>query len=182
MSLISRSNSLNLIKSTSGFQSVTSLIIKKNLAGLDSYSKFKDACLSYILRSLFICDSSNFLEEIFNNYHLYPNITPNGSLAPKSEFNAEYNCLISCYIDLLNSLCISDNILKHHFPVHIRIKKFLKSSNQPSRPHATELVHSDAWAGESSDALNLHIPLFGDISNNHMKFFMPPSLIQNFLA
>jgi hypothetical protein len=178
MSLESRRLSLNIIKNSCNFDSVNSLIIQRDLSQLDAFIKFKSAVLIYIFSSLFIKDEDNFLEEISENYYLYPNITPNGSLAPKSEFDSEYNGLVSSYIDLLRSIELDKYILKHHFPLHIRIKKYGQKTHKPTRPHATELIHSDAWAGESSNAVNFHIPLFGDVKNNHMNFFMPPPTFQ----
>lgn len=174
MSIESRSQSLKNIINSCNFESVNSLIIKRDFSQLDAFIKFKSSVVSYICSSLYINDPKNFLEEINENYFSYPNITPNGSLAPKSEFQGEYNRMISTYIDLINSIQLDKFIIKHHFPFHIRIKKYIHPGLSTTRPHATELIHSDAWAGESSNAVNLHIPLFGDIKNNHMKFFMPP--------
>lgn len=127
------------------------------------------------MASLCIKNPNDFINEIENNYFSYTNITPNGSLAPKSEFQSQYNQLISSYNNLLISLKLDQFILKHHFPIHVRIKKSLSNKSSKIRPHATELIHSDAWAGESSNAINLHIPMWGDIEHNHMKFFMPPN-------
>jgi hypothetical protein len=174
MSLDSRSKSLFKIKNSLGFDEVTALIISKNLSNNLYYKKLKISVQNYIFRSLFILKENNFINEINDNYYEYKNITPNGSLAPKSEFEVEYNALVSSYVDFIVSLGLNDFIIKHHFPIHVRIKKYKTSDPNNLRPHATELVHSDAWAGESSDSVNLHIPLFGDIENNHMKFFMPP--------
>lgn len=178
MSLTTRKLSLQTLIDDCNFHSFSGLIIFRQLSSNPAYHALKDAIKKYIFSSLSISDSSNFLEEIDANYLSYINITPNGSLAPKSEFAKEYNLIISCYNDLLADLKLDRYIVKHHFPIHIRIKKYFPDKESNFRPHATELVHSDAWAGESSEAVNLHIPLWGDAQKNHMKFFMPPDSFQ----
>jgi hypothetical protein len=66
-------------------------------------------------------------------------------------------------------------------PLNIRIK-FKKIPNVfLKRNMATEIPHSDAWAGEKSTCVNMHIPLFGDTANNRMEFYYPKKFNENWL-
>ena len=71
-------------------------------------------------------------------------------------------------------------------PLNVRIKlgrtndKFEKKYlDNNKRHHPTETIHSDAWAGESSESISTMLPLFGDIKNNNVKYFVPKKSCYN---
>ena len=65
--------------------------------------------------------------------------------------------------------------------MNIRIKFSSIPLSFYKRDRATEKPHSDSWAGESSNCVNFHIPIFGDVNNNKMEFYGPTKLNENWL-
>lgn len=108
-------------------------------------------------------------------------ITPNGAVVPKKETANEFNLITKNFIRIIKSLNIHRNIVKFHIPLNIRIKFSNIPSSYYLRDRATEKPHSDSWAGESSNCVNFHIPIFGDVNNNKMEFFYPIKLNEKWL-
>ncbi len=46
------------------------------------------------------------------------------------------------------------------------------------RAYPTEDIHSDSWAGESSDSVTTMIPIFGDTERNRVDYYTPPEDFQ----
>ena len=108
-------------------------------------------------------------------------ITPNGAVVPKKETAEEFNLITKIFIKIIKSLNIQSNIVRFHIPLNIRVKFSNIPSSYYLRDRATEKPHSDSWAGESSNCVNFHIPIFGDVDNNKMEFFYPKKLNENWL-
>jgi hypothetical protein len=106
------------------------------------------------------------------------NITPNGMIVPKRHTILEYNALVRAFADIVDALNIQDLILSWHVPLNLRIKLSRASEDNLLRHHPTEHIHSDSWAGESSESVTTHIPIFGDIERNHLVFYDPPDTFQ----
>ena len=101
--------------------------------------------------------------------------TPNGMLVPKRHTVLEYNLLVRAIADVVSALGIADRIQSWHVPANLRVKFPEASAENLRRHHPTEHVHSDSWAGESSESVTLHLPIFGDIVRNHVRFLEPPA-------
>ena len=108
-------------------------------------------------------------------------ITPNGAIVPKTETQNEFNKVTKNFIKIIKSLGIVESINMLHVPLNLRIKYKKIPKSYFSREKATEKPHSDSWAGENSDCVNLHIPLFGDIKNNRMIFYTPRTFDEKWL-
>lgn len=102
------------------------------------------------------------------------NCTPNGLLVPKRHLILEYNAVIAACANIINSLGIGDLIESWHIPFNVRYKDGKAWEENMQRKTATEHLHSDAWAGESSGSVNLIFPLLGDVGNNRVEYMAPP--------
>lgn len=105
---------------------------------------------------------------------LWPNMTPNGLLVPKKEFEEPYNHLVRRYLDVVRTLGIGPLIEAWHVAFSLRIKFGEPADRSLARPRASEIIHSDSWAGVSNKSIGLMIPIFGDIEANHVAFYAPP--------
>ena len=111
------------------------------------------------------------------------NMTPNGSVISKKTISLEYNLVAKSYFKLIKSLEIYSEIESIHFPFNIRIKYPKIPDGNLSRFHPTEFMHSDGWTGARPNWVAIHIFLFGDIENNHIRYAYPPDDFQeNWLA
>jgi len=142
------------------------------------FRRFQIAAASYVSRCLpgeqFTEHEDELLRRIEKYYKEMPNITPNGLVVPKRHLVIEYNALISAYASIIDSCGINDLISSWHVPLNLRIKLGEADAFNMTRHHPTEYPHSDSWAGESSESVTTHIPIFGDFERNHLAFFSPP--------
>jgi len=151
---------------------------------------FQLAIKLYILRSFpvacnvkmekIVSDDDYFIKTIEDNYDKLLNVTPNGIVVPKNENYIEYNGIVKRWYSIFNNINLDQFINTWHVPLNVRIKlgrtneKFEQKYNENNkRHHPTETIHSDAWAGESSESISTMLPLFGDIENNNVKYFIP---------
>jgi hypothetical protein len=107
-----------------------------------------------------------------------PCMTPNGMLVPKSHSATAYNVVVQRFAELMDGLSIAPVVSSWHIPLNIRVKYGVADRDNLKRHHPTEHIHSDSWAGESSHSVTVHIPLFGDLENNHVRFYNPPDDFQ----
>jgi hypothetical protein len=121
-----------------------------------------------------ILDEKKLLSKFEESKDDILNITPNGMIVPKRHLILEYNGLVKAFIDIINSLNIQDFILSWHIPLNLRIKFTQVNQENLTRHHPTEDIHSDSWAGESSESVTTYLPIFGDISKNYVQTYDPP--------
>tara|TARA_Y100001970_G_C14141847_1_gene807573 strand:+ start:260 stop:1189 length:930 start_codon:yes stop_codon:yes gene_type:complete len=121
-------------------------------------------------------DENSLMNALVENYDKdkIPNMTPNGMLVPKKYLVLEYNQLVRSFAAIIDSLNIRDLISSWHIPLNLRFKAGEVNESNMVRHHPTEHIHSDSWAGESSESVTIQIPIFGDIKNNHVSFYDPP--------
>jgi len=120
-------------------------------------------------------DEDALLTALVDEADAIPNLTPNGMLVPKRHTVLEYNLLVRAIADVVSALGIADRIQSWHVPANLRVKFPEASAENLRRHHPTEHTHSDSWAGESSESVTLHLPIFGDVPRNHVRFFQPPA-------
>jgi len=117
-------------------------------------------------------NEESFIKDINNNMIDLTNITPNGGVVPKKEYQLEYNLVLKSWHDIFENLSLKDSNIIHRIrstpSIRIKIKDELKEN--VSRPLRTNLPHSDAWV-DGRWGLNIHIPLLGDTENNRLRYF-----------
>lgn len=183
MSLSSRKKDFSIFK-LDNCKYKTSLICSMKIEK-KTYSKFNTAVLKYLSKSAINSYKLNTEKKILNFYNKNQKkltfITPNGAVVPKKETSKEFNEIIKNFVSIIKKSKSKQNIINFHVPLNIRIK-FKKIPNEYfKRDRATEIPHSDCWAGENSSCVNMHIPIFGDVNNNKMEFYHPKKLDEKWL-
>lgn len=141
---------------------------------------------------LYDCLSEYFTKHIFNidlplgdfikKYSSYllelPNITPNGLVLPKKEIVMSYNLLLKSISNLYSDIGLDKTCVSAACPINLRINFGTKmKSGVTERPKSSTIWHSDIWAGQNSNEVMLHTPIFGDFVKNGILLALPP---QNF--
>ena len=141
-------------------------------------SKLQLAVFSYVSKCLsnneIYMEEDVLLSKVVKAYkqNEIPNLTPNGIFVPKKHLVIEYNYLVSIFSAIIESLNIIDLISSWHIPLNLRYKDGLVSQSNLLRSHPTEHIHTDSWAGESSESITIQIPIFGDTERNFVSFWM----------
>ena len=142
------------------------------------YGELRKSIATYISRSFSdsetVLDEYELIDKIEKNQDNILNITPNGMVVPKRENMFEYNIVVRNFIRIMDSLNIGERVTSWHIPLNIRVKFGQVNEFNLTRHHPTEHIHSDSWAGESSESVTVHIPVFGDFDNNYMQFYQAP--------
>ena len=117
-------------------------------------------------------DESKFINLVENNRENRTNITPNGAVVPKKEFQLEFNLFVRSWCEILKYISHKNDKLLSKIRVtpNIRIKFSKELEDNVGRGLDTSLPHSDAWV-EGAWGLNCHVPLFGDCEKNYLAFF-----------
>lgn len=135
----------------------------------------KNSVIAYICRAIdsdIEFDESKFVSLVENNRQNRTNITPNGAVVPKKEFQLEFNFFIRSWCEILKFILSKNDKLLSKIRVtpNIRIKFSKELEDNVGRDLDTSLPHSDAWV-EGAWGLNCHVPLFGDCEKNYLAFF-----------
>ena len=177
---------MSLKKRTERFNDLASRFNNNRLAPLlleheireDLFERLRTAAALYISKCFeedcYVSDESDILKKLDNEYESIPNITPNGMVVPKRYNTLEYNLLVKAFSSVIESLGINELISSWHIPLNLRYKQGTPNEENMKRHHPTEYIHSDSWAGESSESVTIHIPVFGDFDRNHVLFYDPP--------
>lgn len=107
--------------------------------------------------------------KIFN----LPNITPNGLILLKIENLSSVNLFNKCVYDLIKFLDIQDKA-DIACPVNLRLNFGTnrdKAFNE--RPKSSTYWHTDIWAGQNSNEMMVHVPIFGDFDKNGISICKP---------
>jgi hypothetical protein len=125
-----------------------------------------------------ILDEEELLAWFVDQQDCIQNITPNGLIVPKRHTVLEYNALVRAFIAIIDELNIQGRISSWHIPLNLRIKYGPSSLENLGRSYPTEEVHTDSWAGESSDSVTTMLFIFGDVARNHVRYYDPPGDFQ----
>ena len=122
----------------------------------------------------FIDDERGFLIRLDNNRKVRDNVTPNGGVVPKKEYQLEYNMVLRSWSKIMQNIVTNDSSLLSKFRMtpNIRIKFGTELEENVNRPLNTSHPHSDAWV-EGPWAMNCFVPLLGDVKNNNLTFWKP---------
>ncbi len=142
------------------------------------FSKLQTVTALYLSKCLghdeFILDEKELLGRFDGRGDKIQNITPNGMVVPKRNTILEYNLIVQTFSSIIGSLGIHDLISSWHVPLNIRMKYGEVCGENLTRHHPTEHIHSDSWAGESTESVTTMLMILGDISKNHVDFYDPP--------
>ena len=155
-----------------GFELEDTLIEKLKTTTQD----YIHSCLTaYYLQDF---DNTGSVERLAHKYEekirALPNITPNGLVLCKNEVVSSYNKTLQATTSIVGYLGLDKAGDKIHCPVNVRLKSGHPSEYQLNRPYASNKWHSDIWAGESSENVMLHIPIFGDFIANGIDLMQNP--------
>ena len=91
------------------------------------------------------------------------NVTPNGAVVPKREYQVEFNAVLGCWSSICQQMITLNPGLLSRFRLtpNIRIKFGQELEKNVNRPLNTGLPHSDAWV-EGPWGMNCFLPIMGD--------------------
>jgi hypothetical protein len=117
-------------------------------------------------------DEAEFMRRLDAQREYRVNITPNGGVVPKREYQLEYNLFLRSWCNCVRAMIANKPELLKKFRVtpNIRIKFGKELEENVGRPLDTALPHSDAWV-EGPWGMNCHIPVFGDFKRNYLFFY-----------
>ena len=179
MSLQTRIDAFNLLASRFNNNRFSDLTLEHKINS-SLLTRLHLAVFSYVSKCLqndqFYMEEGALLDTVAEAYNegAIPNLTPNGIFLPKKHLVLEYNYLVSTFSAIIESLNIGDLISSWHIPLNLRYKDGLVSKSNLLRDHPTEHIHTDSWAGESSESVTIQIPIFGDIERNFVTFYSAP--------
>lgn len=138
---------------------------------------FKNSVMQYIAKAFYFdvtFDENHFMDCLESRMHIKDNITPNGAVVPKKEYQLEFNLVLRSWTKIIKEMIANDPSLlsKTRMTPNIRIKFGQDPIENVGRGLNTAYPHSDAWV-ESSFGINCYTPLIGDIENNNMDFYEP---------
>ena len=145
----------------------------------DFFESFKANVKFYISKALkvkFDEDDKIFIKNINKVRNNRTNVTPNGAVVPKREYNLEYNFVLRSWCELMRQMTINNPKLLKLFRItpNIRIKFGKELTENKKRGLSTSYPHSDAWV-EGPWGMNCFIPFFGDTKKNNLIYYEPIS-------
>jgi len=141
----------------------------------DLFAKLQFAIGLYISKAMhfsFISDEKQLVSLIHKNRKERLNITPNGAVVPKKEYQFEFNLVLRTWCEIVHKMTNPNSKLLSLFRLtpNIRIKFGEEINENKKRKLDTAIPHSDAWV-EGPFGLNCHVPIFGDCNKNFLQFY-----------
>lgn len=176
MSLKIRKQRINFISKKWGLKKIHPLIVAYKINS-DFFKEFKFNLKIYISKALKVDFNENdkvFLKNIDRARNNRLNVTPNGAIVPKREYNLEYNIVLRNWCELVTQITKKKPKLLKLFRItpNIRVKFGQELKDNKNRGLSTSLIHSDAWV-EGPWGMNCFIPFFGDVKRNNLRFYEP---------
>ena len=145
-------------------------------------SDFKFAVMLYISKAFdfeFTSDEVEFIKKLDDKRYLKDNITPNGAVVPKKEYQLEFNMVLRSWSKIVqNMISGNPNLLnKIRITPNVRIKFGVELEENHGRPLNTSIPHSDAWI-DGPWGIICFTPLLGDVENNNLYHYKPKNLDQ----
>ena len=133
----------------------------------------------YISKALyfdFTIDEEEFIKNVNKSRVVRDNVTPNGGVVPKKEYQVEYNMVLRSWSKIVHSITAGNPGLMTKFRMtpNIRIKFGKELEDNMDRTLSTSFPHSDAWV-EGPWSMNCYTPILGDVENNNLSFWRPKS-------
>ena len=141
------------------------------------FDDFKLKVKLYISKALNIDFEENdkkFIQKVTIARDNRLNVTPNGAVVPKKEFQLEYNLILREWCEIIKKMIKKKPNLITRFRTtpNIRIKFGKELNDNIGRGLSTSLPHSDGWV-EGPWGMNCFFPLFGDAKNNNLVYYEP---------
>ena len=130
--------------------------------------------ISKAFRFKFTHNEEIFIKRLDESRSIRDNITPNGGVVPKKEYQLEYNMVLRSWSRVVKNLTQNNPKLLKKFRMtpNIRIKFGTELEENIGRPLNTSYPHSDAWL-DGPWGINCYTPLLGDVKNNNLVFWKP---------
>jgi len=172
----------NNMKNSWGLDSLHDLMLYYNPTN-EELSSLKFSVMLYISKAFyfdFTTDEELFIQRLDDSRKNRDNVTPNGGVVPKKEYQLEYNMVLRSWSKLVKNMISNKPSLLKKFRMtpNIRIKFGTELEENLDRPLTTSWPHSDAWV-EGPWGMNCYVPLLGDVKNNNLIFWKPKD-IDNF--
>ena len=151
---------------------IASLPLNKN-----TFDEFKVKIKLYVSKALNFEYENNddlFMKKVNEARSNRKNVTPNGAIVPKKEFQLEYNIILRDWSLTIKNMIKKDKKLLSIFRItpNIRVKYGKELEDNIGRPLNTAVPHSDAWL-EGPWGLNCYFPILGDCENNTLVYYEP---------
>lgn len=173
MSLKYRKKRISELSSFWKMEKVNDLFVSKEISKNNLYNLKKSVEL-YVSRALNFQyhSEADFMDQVEKHSSNRDNVTPNGAIVPKRDYQLEYNLFIKAWCNCIKELSKEkpDLIKKFRVTPNLRIKYGAELIDNIDRGLNTGLPHSDAWV-EGPWGMNCHVPLFGDTDNNFLHFY-----------
>jgi len=102
-----------------------------------------------------------------------PNVTPNGLVLPKRETFLAYNEMQKRAAAVFRSLGVDSHVDRIHMPINIRMVNGLPNPVADARPRSSTKPHSDIWASEPAEAIQVFMLLLGHGDKSNVRFIQP---------
>ena len=173
MSLEYRKKRISELANSWEMQNINDLFVSKEISKKSLYD-LKNSVSLYVSKALDFqySDEDDFMTQVEKNKANRDNVTPNGAIVPKRDYQLEYNLFIKSWCNCIRELSENnpDLIKKFRVTPNLRIKYGDELADNVDRGLNTGLPHSDAWV-EGPWGMNCHVPLFGDTDNNFLHFY-----------
>jgi len=173
LSLEYRKKRISELANSWEMQNINDLFVSKEISKKSLYD-LKNSVSLYVSKALDFqySDEDDFMTQVEKNKANRDNVTPNGAIVPKRDYQLEYNLFIKSWCNCIRELSENnpDLIKKFRVTPNLRIKYGDELADNVDRGLNTGLPHSDAWV-EGPWGMNCHVPLFGDTDNNFLHFY-----------
>jgi hypothetical protein len=141
---------------------------------------FKFSVMLYISKAFdfeFTSDETEFINRLDSKRSYKENITPNGAVVPKKEYQLEFNLVLRSWSKLVNDMIGGKPELlnKIRMTPNVRIKFGVELEENFGRPLNTSIPHSDAWI-DGPWGIICFTPLLGDVENNNLFHYKPKNI------
>lgn len=174
MSLAYRKSRMDRIVSEWGAEKVNDLFVHWKIPN-NLFDDLKLSISLYIARAMdfeYSANEEKFIELVNLHRSNRKNITPNGGVVPKKEYQLEYNLFLRSWCNIAREMTAKNPGLLKRFRLtpNIRIKFAQELEENVGRELDTALPHSDAWV-EGPWGMNCHLPILGDCKRNYLHFY-----------
>jgi len=173
LSLEYRKKRISELSNSWKMSKVNDLFVSKEISSKCLYD-LKNSVAVFVSKALdfHYTDEVDFMLQVEKNKSNRDNVTPNGAIVPKRDYQLEYNLFIRAWCNCIKELSEGNPNLIKKFRVtpNLRIKYGDELKDNVDRGLNTGLPHSDSWV-EGPWGMNCHVPLFGDTDNNFLHFY-----------
>ena len=173
---IERKNRFEKLKQAWSLNKLNDLMLQYEIPE-NLLNEFKFSVMLYVSKAMdfeFINDETEFMKRLDSSRNNRANITPNGAVVPKKEYQLEFNLVLRTWSKIIKQMISNEpNLLsKMRITPNVRIKFGTELEENFGRPLNTSIPHSDAWI-DGPWGIICYTPLLGDILNNNLYHYKP---------